>query len=75
LFKEGKKLLDIAIELDLAIDSALIIQKRFHQLIGLDRFNQAYEQVNGNIVPFLKLFNSMNRLGMNPGQVSDAVMQ
>jgi len=74
LFKEGKKPLDIAIELDLATDSVLLIQKRFHQLIGMDEFNRAYEQVNGNIVPFLELFNSMNRLGMNARQVSDAVM-
>ena len=73
LFKEGKKALDIAIELDLAIDSVLLIQKKLYQLIGLDEFNQAYEQVDGNIFPFLELFNSMNRLGMNPGQVSDAV--
>jgi len=73
LFKEGQKALDIAIELDLATDSVLLIQKKFYQLIGMDRFNQAYEQVNGNIFPFLELFNSMNRLGMNPRQVSDAV--
>jgi hypothetical protein len=73
LFKEGWKALDIAIELDLGTDSVLLIEKKFYQLIGMDRFNQAYEQVNGNIFPFLELFNSMNRLGMNPSQVSDAV--
>ena len=73
LFKEGWKALDIAIELDLGTDSVLLIEKKFYQLIGMDRFNQAYEQVNGNIFPFLELFNSMNRLGMNPRQVSDAV--
>jgi hypothetical protein len=66
LFKEGWKALDIAIELDLATDSVLLIEKKFYQLIGMDRFNQAYEQVNGNIFPFLELFNCMNRLGMIP---------
>ena len=40
LFKEGKKPLDIAIELDLGTDSVLIIQKKFYQLIGMDRFNK-----------------------------------
>ena len=73
LFKEGKKALDIAIELDLATDSVLLIQKKFYQLIGMDQFNQAYEQVDGNIFPFLELFNSMNRLGMNLIQILNAV--
>ena len=73
LFKEGWKPLDIAIELDLAPDSVFLIQKKFYQLIGLDEFNQAYEQINGNLGPFLQLINSMNRFGMNLGQILDAV--
>jgi hypothetical protein len=73
LFKEGWKPLDIAIELDLAADSVFLIQKKFYQLIGLDEFNQAYEQVNGNLGPFLQLINSMNRFGMNVSQILDAV--
>ena len=73
LFKEGKKPLDIAIELDLAPDSVFLIQKKFYQLIGLDQFNRAYEQIDGNLGPFLQLINSMNRFGMNLRQVSDAV--
>jgi len=73
LFKEGWKPLDIAIELDLEPDSVFQIQKKFYQLIGLDEFNQAYEQVDGNIFPFLELFNSMNRLGMNLIQILNAV--
>lgn len=73
LFKEGWKPLDIAIELDLVADSVFQIQKKFYQLIGLDEFNQAYEQINGNLGPFLQLINSMNRLGMNVRQILDAV--
>jgi len=73
LFKEGKKPLDIAIELDLAPDSVFLIQKKFYQLIGLDEFNRAYEQINGNLGPFLQLINSMNRFGMNVRQILDAV--
>jgi hypothetical protein len=73
LFKEGKKPLDIAIELDLVPDTVFLIQKKFYQLIGLDEFNQAYKQINGNLGPFLQLINSMNRFGMNVRQILDAV--
>jgi len=73
LFKEGWKPLDIAIELDLEPDSVFQIQKEFYQLIGLDDFNQAYHQINGNLEPFLQLINSMKIFGMNVGQILDAV--
>jgi hypothetical protein len=72
LFKEGWKPLDIAIELDLEPDSVFQIQKKFYQLIGLDEFNQAYHQINGNLGPFLQIINSMNRFGMNVEQILDA---
>jgi hypothetical protein len=42
-------------------------------LTGLDEFNQAYKQINGNLGLFLQLINSMNRFGMNVGQILDAV--
>jgi hypothetical protein len=73
LFKEGKKALDIALELDLPTDSVIQIQKDFYKLIGLDEYTRVYEQVYVNIVPFLELYNAMNRLGMNPEQFSEAV--
>jgi hypothetical protein len=73
LFKEGWKPLDIAIELDLDPDSVFQIQKKFYQLIGLDEFNQAYHQINGNLGPFLQIIDSMNRFGMNVEQILDAV--
>lgn len=73
LFKEGWKPLDIAIELDLEPDSVFQIQKKFYQLIGLDEFNQAYHQINGNLGPFLQIIDRMNRFGMNVEQILDAV--
>jgi hypothetical protein len=73
LFKEGWKPLDIAIELDLEPDSVFQIQKKFYQLIGLDEFNQAYHQINGNLGPFLQIIDTMNRFGMNVQQILDAV--
>ena len=73
LFKEGWKPVDIAIELDLESDSVFQLQKKFYQLIGLDEFNQAYKQINGNLDPFLQLINSMNRLGMTAEQVAEQV--
>jgi hypothetical protein len=73
LFKEGWKPVDVAIELDLQPDSVFQIQKKFYQLIGLDEFNQAYHQINGNLGPFLQIIDSMNRFGMNVEQILDAV--
>jgi len=72
LFKEGWKPVDVAIELDLQPDSVFQIQKKFYQLIGLDEFNQAYHQINGNLGPFLQIIDSMNRFGMNVEQILDA---
>jgi len=73
LFKEGWKALDVAIELDLEPDTVFSIQKKFYQLIGLDEFNQAYHQINGNLGPFLQIIDSMNRFGMNAEQILDAI--
>jgi len=73
LFKEGWKALDVAIELDLEPDTVFSIQKKFYQLIGLDEFNQAYHQINGNLGPFLQIIDSMNRFRMNVEHILDAV--
>ena len=59
--------------MDLQPDSVFQIQKKFYQLIGLDEFNQAYHQINGNLGPFLQIIDSMNRFGMNVEQILDAV--
>jgi hypothetical protein len=73
MFKEGMKPLDVAIELDLAIDYVILIQKRFWQLNGMHGFNQAYDSVKGNITPYLRLFDLMNSLGLTPEQVQEQV--
>jgi hypothetical protein len=73
LFNEGKSPIKVAIQLDLPTDSVLVIYKKFQQLRNLDQFNSAYQQVEGNIVPFLQIFNATRSLGMNPQQVANSV--
>jgi hypothetical protein len=73
LFKEGKKPIDVATELDIATDYVFVIHERYQRLRNLEGFNSAYEQVKGNIGPYLRLFDLMNELGMSPEQVAEQV--
>lgn len=70
LFSQRKSLLDVAIELDIPSDSVIAIYQKFLRLSNIDSFLSAYGQVEGNIEPFLRLFNLMNVLGMTPNQVA-----
>lgn len=73
LFKEGKKPIDVATELDIATDFVFVIHERYQRLRNLEGFNSAFEQVKGNISPYLRLFDLMNELGMSPEQVAEQV--
>jgi hypothetical protein len=73
LFNEGKSPIQIAIELDLATDFVLVIHERYQSLRNLGWFNSSFEQVKGNIGPYLQLFSLMNSLGMTPEQVAEQV--
>ena len=73
LFNEGKKPIEVAIELDIATDSVFVIHERYQRLRNLEGFNSAFEHVKGNIGPYLRLFDLMNELGMTPEQVAEQV--
>ena len=73
LFNEGKKPIEVAIELDLATDYVFSIYQKFQRLRNLEEFISSYEHVKGNIRPFLQLYDLMISLGMTPKQVAEQV--
>lgn len=56
LFKEGKRPIEVAIELDIATDFVFSIYQNFERLRNLEAFISAYELVKGNMQPFLDFF-------------------
>ena len=70
LFGEGKTLFQVATELDIATDFVFVIYQNFQRLRNMEKFISMYEQVKGNIQPFLHLFDLMNGLGMTPVEVA-----
>ena len=56
LFNQGRSLLDVAIELDIPSESVMAMYENFQRLKNMENFISAYNQVKGNIYPFLRLF-------------------
>ena len=52
------------------MDSIIVLYQNFQRLRNMDSFVSAYEQVEYDIVPYLRLFDLMNGLGMTPDQVA-----
>jgi len=73
LFSEGRKPIEVAIELDIATDYVFVIHQRYQSLRNLEWFNSAFKHVKGNIIPFLRLFDLMKGLAMIPEQVQEQV--
>jgi len=70
LFGEGKSLFQVATELDIATDYVFVIYQNFLRLRNQEAFISMYEQVKGNIQPFLHLFDLMNGLRLTPADVA-----
>jgi hypothetical protein len=73
LFRKGKSLIEVKIELDISSNDVLEHHKKYRELENDDGYNRGYNAVQGNIAPYLQLFNLMNQLGMTPEQVVDQV--
>jgi DNA-binding CsgD family transcriptional regulator len=73
LFNEGKKPIEVAIQLDIATDYVFQFYNNFQRLRNLEAFISSYEHVRGNIQPYLQLFDLMDGLGMTPEQVAQQV--
>ena len=70
LFASGKSSLEVAIELGLEADEAIRHQKEFWKLTQLDRLSLLYDELKGNVWPFLDLC----RLSMNAGMDAPKVI-
>jgi transposase len=69
LFSERKTPLEVAIALNLRESEATIFYKEYWKLKHLDNLNMVYEELRGDIEPFLKLYRLSKRKGMGVKQV------
>src|SRR5215210_3131614 len=69
LFSDRKTPLEVAIELNLEESEATKFYKEYWKLKQLHNLNMVYEETNGNIEPFLKLYRLSKAAGMNVQQV------
>lgn len=56
--------------MDIAADLVFVIYQNFERLRNNEAFISSYEQLRGDMQPFLHLFHLMNSLGMTPQQVA-----
>jgi DNA-binding CsgD family transcriptional regulator len=73
LFRQGKSLVEVKIELDIASSDAALYYEKYQELSNFHSFNIAYKEVKGFIGPFLQLFNATKNQGMSVQQVSGMV--
>jgi hypothetical protein len=71
LFSEGKTPLQVAIKLNLRESEATKFYKEYWKLKQLYNLNMIYEELKGDIEPFLKLYKLAKRKGMGIKQVVD----
>jgi len=60
-------------ELDIPSNDVLEFHKKYRELENADGYNRGYNAVQGNIEPYVRLFNLMDELGMTPEQVAEQV--
>jgi hypothetical protein len=70
-FSEGKTPLQVAIKLNLRESEATKFYKEYWKLKQLYNLNMIYEELKGDIEPFLKLYKLAKRKGMGVKQVVD----
>jgi len=71
LFRKGKSLIEVKIELDIESNDVLEYHKKYREVENVDGYNRSYNAVQGNMEPYLRLFNLMNEHGMTPEQVAE----
>jgi DNA repair ATPase RecN len=65
LFSEGKTALQVAIALNLNDHEVTRLYREYCNLVGLDRLNEVYQELKGNIWPFVNLHKSVKAAGMS----------
>jgi transposase len=69
LFSEGKSLIQVAVALNLKESEITRFYKEYCKLNQMHGLNMAYEELKGDIIPFLKLYRSARSAGMNEEHV------
>jgi transposase len=69
LFSDRKTPLEVAIELNLSESEATTFYKEYWKLKQLHNLNMVYEELRGDIEPFLRLYKLAKRKGMSVKQV------
>ena len=65
LFSEGKTALQVAIALNLNDHEVTRLYREYWNLVGLDGFNEVYQELKGNVWPFVNLYRSVKAAGMS----------
>jgi transposase len=65
LFSDGKSLIQVPVALNLKESEITRFYKEYIKLSHMHDLNIVYEEVKGDIIPFLKLYRSARSVGMN----------
>jgi hypothetical protein len=69
LFSEGKTPIEVAVALNARESEITRFYKEYWKLNQMHDLNMAYEEINGDIIPFLKLYRSARAVGMSEEHV------
>ena len=73
LFSEGNRPIEVAIALNLGQPEVSKLYKEYWKLKRLNQLNSIYQETNGKLGPFLKLYRLMKEKGMTIENVVNAV--
>jgi hypothetical protein len=73
LFSEAKDPVQVAIELNITQQDVTLFERGYWKLRQLQQLNQVYELTNGNLLPFLELYELARKEGLSTEQVLKAV--
>jgi DNA-binding CsgD family transcriptional regulator len=73
LFYQGKKPIEVAIELNLNTSKISKLYKDYLKLDGFHKLVSLYEEMNGNLNLFLKLYNAIIQNGIKPNEIVNLV--
>jgi hypothetical protein len=73
LLSQGKDPVQVAIELNVTQQDVTLFQRGYWKLRQLQQLNQVYELTNGNLLPFLELYELARKDGLSTEHVLKAV--
>ena len=73
LFYQGKKPIEVAVELNLNAQKISKLYKDYLKLEGFHKLVSVYEEINDNLSLFLKLYYTIIKNGIKPNEISNIV--